>query len=105
MAGDAQPQDGEDDMELDYEKLPERFREAMRAYVERRVWLSATVRFALEDDYRSALLGCDDDTTLEELRALARWIHGELPARLRLAPLMHRVSTHGGLPPRRYISN
>lgn len=63
--------------DTEYQKLPERYREGMRRYIEERIMPGSFLKAVLEDRLHDAVVRCDN---ISHLKGIVMWIYNEAPS-------------------------
>lgn len=63
--------------DTEYQKLPERYRQGMRRYIEERIMPGHFLRAVLEDKLHVAVVTCD---ILPQIRDIVVWVYNEAPS-------------------------
>ena len=62
--------------DTDYLRLPERYREGMKRYIEERIMPGSFLKAVLEDRLHDAVVRCD---ILPQIRDIVVWVYNEAP--------------------------
>ncbi len=63
--------------DTEYQKLPERYREGMRRYIEEGIMPGSFLKAVLEDRLHDAVVRCD---ILPQIRDIVVWVYNEAPS-------------------------
>jgi hypothetical protein len=80
--------------DTEYQKLPERYREGMRRYIEEGIMPGSFLKAVLEDRLHDAVVTCD---LLSQIRDIVLWVYNEAPGRCWGSPEKVRQWVRGDL--------